>query len=272
MKKAIASRIITNIIAVLVVAIFLAPLYFVIITALKSNTEFLTNSMGLPKTWRFDNFAKAWESAKLGVYALNSLFYTVVCVSCSMILAIFLAFPLARNFFKRGRLIYTAFIAGMFLPSGAIPLWQMIHSVGLYDTRLGYMILMISGGGVTMFFFVSYIKGIPKELDESACIDGCGYIPFIFHILIPIMKPAIASMAVLAAIGVWNEVINSVLFLFNEKYFPITRGLYAFKGQYSIQWGMLCASLIIVACPVLILYMLLQKQIIGGVMAGSVKG
>lgn len=272
MKRKIGSVILVNIFAILVMAVFLIPLYYVFITAFKSNTDFLTNPLGLPKEWLFQNFADAWENAKLGVYALNSIFYTTVCVTLSMIFAVLLAFPLSRRFFKSAGFIYTAFVAGMFLPSGTIPLWRMIYSAGLYDTRLGYMLLMIGGGGVTLFFFVSYIKNLPRDLDEAACIDGCGYFRYVFTVLIPLMKPAIASMVVLSAIGVWNEVINSILFLANENYFPITRGLYAFKGQYSIQWGLLCASLIIVAIPVVALYIALQKQIVDGVLAGGIKG
>jgi raffinose/stachyose/melibiose transport system permease protein len=130
---------------------------------------------------------------------------------------------------------------------------------------------MINGGGVTLMFFVSYIKGLPKELDEASAIDGCGYFRYIFKILTPLMKPAISSMVILTTINVWNEIVNSLIFLSDEKLYPITRGLYVFKGQYSVQWTQLTAALIIVAMPLILLYLLMQRYIIDGVVAGGVK-
>lgn len=255
----------------LLMILFLFPLFFVLNTSLKSQSDFLRDTVGIVQHFNFKNYADAFIQANFSNYMLNSLIYVVVCVSVSIIMAVFLAFPVARNFFKINKLIYTAFLAGMFLPSGIIPLWQLLFKMHLYGTRLGYMLTIISGGGVTLFFFVAYIRSIPKEFDEAASVDGCGYIRYILTILIPLMKPAISSMAVLAAIGVWNEVINSIIFLNDEKLFPVTRGLYIFKGQYSVHWPLLTAALVIVAAPLIVLYIVLQKYIIDGVLAGGVK-
>jgi raffinose/stachyose/melibiose transport system permease protein len=133
------------------------------------------------------------------------------------------------------------------------------------------MLTMIGGGGVTLLFFVAYIKQIPREFDEAASMDGCSYFMYLRRILVPLMKPAIASMAILMSIGVWNEILNSVIFLSEDAYSPITRGLYIFKGLYSVQWNQLAAAMLIVAAPVVLLYIFLQKLIIDGVVAGGVK-
>ena len=258
-------------VVVLLMIVYLAPLFFVFNTSLKSEPDFLKNSVSLVTHLKFQNYADAFMKAKFNVYLLNSLLYVTVCVTVSLLMAVLLAFPLSRGYLRGSKVVYAAFLAGMFLPSGAIPLWQMMLKAGLYNTRLGYMLTMIGGGGVTLFFFVSYIRSIPKELDEAAAIDGCGYLRYIFTILLPLMKPAISSMAVLSAIGVWNEVINSIIYLSNESMYPVTRGLYVFKGQFSVVWTLLTAALIIVAAPLVILYIVLQKYIIDGVVAGGVK-
>jgi len=264
-------RIVISLLGLIVVICFLGPLYFVFNTSLKSNMDFLRNSLSLVQHINWSNYATAWSEAQFGMYTFNSLFYVVVVVAVSMLMAVFLAFPLSRAYVRFSGLVYMAFVAGMFLPSGMIPLWQMIMKVGLYNTRIGYMLTMMGGGGVTLFFFVAYVKNIPKEFDEAAAMDGCGYFHFVFRILIPLMRPAIASMAILCAIGVWNEILNSIIYLSDQNLFPVTRGLYVFQGNYTVQWPLLMAALVIVAAPMVILYVFLQKHIINGVIAGGVK-
>lgn len=255
----------------LILLVFLAPLLIVLNTSLKTETEFIRNTVSITSSFHIQNFATAWTKAKIGFYIVNSLIYVATVDIVSITMAIFLAFPLARRFFKFTGAVYTLFVAGLFLPNGIIPLWQMILKAHLYNTRLGYILTMINVGGVTLMFFVSFIKALPRELDEAASIDGCGYVRYVFKILIPLMKPAISSMVILLSITVWNEIINAIIFLSNDKLFPVTKGLYVFKGEFSVQWTQLTAALIIVALPLIILYMAMQKYIIDGVVSGSLK-
>ncbi len=271
MKVNIWGKVIRYIFVVLIVFAMAYPLFYVINTSLKTNTEFIRDPVGLAPNPTLDSYVKAFEKANLGQYALNSIFYAGFSTIISLLMAIFLAFPIARNNLKLGGFIYTLFMIGMFLPDGTVPRWQMVLNAGLYNTRTGYLITLIGGGGVTLMMFVSYIKSIPRELDEAATMDGCGYLQYVFRVLIPLMKPAIASMAVLGCINVWNEVVNAVIYLSDEKFYPITRGLYVFKGDYSVQWPMLSAALVMVALPMILLYIFLQKYIIDGVVSGGVK-
>lgn len=264
-------KIVLVVAVIITMIIYCYPLLYLISTSLKTKSEFLLDPVGLVQNIRLQNYKEAWIEANLGTSIFNSLFYSTVCTVVSLLMALFLSYPLARNYHKFYSIIYMAFMMGMFLPDGTIPRWQMIFKAGLYNTRLGYMLTMIGGGGVTLLMFVSYVKSIPRDLDEAAVMDGCGYIRFVFKILIPLMKPALVSMAVLQAITVWNDVMNSILYLSNEKLYPITRGLYVFKGVYSINWPLLTAALVIVAIPMIILYVFLQKYIIDGIVAGGVK-
>ncbi|MFT4144007.1 MAG: carbohydrate ABC transporter permease [Mobilitalea sp.] len=265
------AKVIQYFLLLLVLMVFLFPLLIVLNTSFKTEPEFLKNTIDVAKSFEIQNYITAWNKANMGAYIVNSLIYVLVVDTVSISMAVLLAFPLARKSVRYTGLIYMFFVAGLFLPNGTIPLWQMMLKAGLYNTRLGYILTMINGGGVALMFFVSYIKGLPKELDEAAAIDGCGYFRYIFKILTPLMKPAISSMVILTTINIWNEITNSLVFLSDEKLYPITRGLYVFKGQYSVQWTQLTAALIIVALPLILLYLLMQRYIIDGVIAGGVK-
>jgi raffinose/stachyose/melibiose transport system permease protein len=122
-----------------------------------------------------------------------------------------------------------------------------------------------------LLMFYVYIKGIPRDFDEAASIDGCGYFKYMFRIMIPLMKPAIASMTIITAIGIWNDIIRAIIYLSNKKLYPITRGLYVFRGQYQVDMTQQMAALIMVAAPLIIMYAFLQRYIIDGVVAGGIK-
>lgn len=271
-KKKTGRLIIIYIICAILMVIYLAPLFYVFNTSLKTENEFIMDTISLTKSFNFVNYIDAWKQANFSTYIVNSLFYMIVCTSLSLILAILLAFPIARGYLKHGGFIYSLFLAGMFLPDGTIPQFKMLLELGLYNTRLGYMLGFIGGGGVALFMFVAYIKGIPKELDEAASIDGCGYFTYIIKILIPLMKPAIASMSILTALNVWNDIVRSIIYLSDEKLLPMTRGLYAFTGSFNNTYTLQTAAMIIVAIPIIILYIFAQNYIIDGTLAGGVKG
>lgn len=272
MKKSFLVKFIVYFFIAILLVIYLFPLFYVFNTSIKTEPEFIKNTLSIAKSFHFKNYIDAWNQANFGGYILNSLFYMVVCTTLSILLAIFLAFPIARNYLRFGGLIYGFFLAGMFLPDGTIPQFKMFLSLNLYNTRLGYMLGFIGGGGVSLFTFVSYIKGIPRELDEAACIDGCGYFRYVFTILMPLMKPAIASMSILAALGVWNDIVRAIIYLSDEKLMPMTKGLYVFTGNFNTTWTLQTSALVMVAAPLIILYIFLQKYIIDGTLSGGVKG
>ena len=255
----------------LVMFVYVFPLLYVLNASLKTETEYMKDALSLTSSFHFQNYIDAWQKADFSLYILNSLFYTTVCTVVSLILNVFLAFPLARNYLKRGKLIFGWFLCGMFLPSATIPQFVLFLKLHLYNTRIGYMLSMIGAGGITLLLFISFIKSIPKDYDEAVCIDGGGYFSYIFKIVIPLMKPAIASMAILSAINVWNDILNAVIYISNNKLFPITKGLFVFTGSYNVQWTLRISGLVIVALPLLILYVCLQRYIIEGAIASGVK-
>jgi raffinose/stachyose/melibiose transport system permease protein len=255
----------------LVLVLFIFPLSYVFITAFKTEIIFLRDPVGIFFTPTFKNFTNAWVKASFGSYSFNSILYTAVTVVFSLVLALLIAFPIARKYIRFHRALFFFLMLGLFLPDGTIPLFQILLKLGLYNTRLGYIISMMGIGGVPLIFFVSYLGGIPVELDEAAIVDGTGYFTYFFRFVIPLAQPAISSMAILMAIGVWNDITRAIVFISNEKLFPITKGLFVFSGLYSVNWTELTAALVIVAAPLILLYLFLQRYIISGLTASAVK-
>ncbi len=252
------------------VGFFLLPILYIVLVSFRSESGFLAHPFAFPSQLHFANYVAAWKGASIGKYFLNSVIYAVFSPALGVLLAVFLAFPVARGYVKGARILYQVFVYSMFLPGGLIPLFVESQFLHLYDNMIGYIILN-AGAGLAFFFFVGDIKSIPKELDEAAALDGCGYTRYVFQMLIPLMKPALAVMFLLGFIGSWNNLIGPIVFLPNSALWPVTRGLFAFFGEFSTNWPLLCAALMIILAPLAALFLVLQKYLVAGVTGGSLK-
>lgn len=270
-RKFKPGNILVYFVIVLIMLLFLYPLAFAFATSLKPQTLFLKDSISLIFKPSIENYISAWQKATLGRYIFNSIFYTVIGTFLSILLSLLIAYPIARNYVKHADFLYFLMMSAMFLPNGIIPLFQMFLKMGLYNTRTAYTISILSIGGFATMFLTSYIRSIPKDLDEAANIDGCGYFNFFFRVIVPLSKPAISSLSILTAIPIWNEITNSIIFLSDDNKFPISKGLYSFSGLYNVNYPELMAALVMVSIPLIIPYACCQKYIVGGLMAGSVK-
>jgi raffinose/stachyose/melibiose transport system permease protein len=258
-------------ILLLFAAFYVGPLLILVTASLKTLPEFFKNPTGLPNSLDFSNFSDAWQLANFPRFLLNSLIYTSVATALFVVMSIFVAFPIARGYVKGAGALLTLYVVALFLPPALIPQFQLILNLGLYNTRQGYILLFLINP-IGLIILVNYIKSIPKELDESAAVDGCGYVRFVFQILIPLIRPAIATVTVIHAIGIWNELILATVYLTNEDLYPITRGLIVFSGVYGSDWPKLAAAVLMLMAPMLVLYMFLQRFIISGLTSGAVKG
>ena len=270
-RRRIQRKVASYTILLLFTAVYVGPLLILITASLKSLPEFFANPTGLPEGLEFSNFTEAWELANFPRYMFNSLIYTSVATALFVITSIFVAFPIARGYVKGAGALLTLYVVALFLPPALIPQFQLILNLGLFNTRTGYIILFLINP-IGLIILVNYIKSIPRELDESAAVDGCGYFRFVFSILIPLIRPAIATVTVIHAIGIWNELILATVYLTNEDLYPITRGLIVFEGVYGSDWPKLAAAVLMLMVPMLVLYMFLQRYIISGLTAGAVKG
>jgi len=250
---------------------YLWPLIMLISTSLKPLTEYLKDPAGLPTAPTLANFAEAWELANFPRYLLNSAFYTATATAIFIVSSLFVAFPIARDYFKGSNIILTLYVIALFLPPALIPQFQLILNLGLYNTRPGYILLFLINP-IGMIIMVNYIKSIPRELDEAAAVDGAGYLRYVLMIIFPLIRPAVATVTVLHAIGIWNELILPTIYLTNKDYYPITRGMIVFQGVYGNNWPGIAAAVLMLMLPLLVLFMFLQRYIISGLTAGAVKG
>jgi raffinose/stachyose/melibiose transport system permease protein len=251
--------------------VYLAPMLMLVLTALKSPAEFNKDAVAMPGEIRFDNFFEAWDKANFPRYLLNTILYTVASTAIFVVTGVFLAVAIARRFVRGGGLLFTLFLIAIFLPPALIPQFQLILRLGLYNNPLGYILLFVVNP-IGIVILVGYIRTVPVELDEAAALEGCGYFRYVLQIMMPLIKPAIATVAVLHSIGVWNELILATIYLTKEDYYPITRGLIVFNGVYGNNWPLIAAAVLMIALPMVVFFVFMQRYIIGGVTAGSVKG
>lgn len=257
--------------AVIALGIFGLPLAYMVLQSLKTYTGFLRDPTGWPHPFTFGNYGAAWTQGNFAHEMINSLIYAVIPDVVTLVLGVFLAFPISRNYFKHSNALYAFFLFSGFLPGALIPLFAEARLLHLYNSMLGYLVI-IGLGGAGFFFFVGYIKGIPKELDEAAAMDGCSYVRFIFQIVIPQMKPALATFAVFGFVSEWNSLILPLVLLPNPGLWPVTRGLYGFFGSHTQNWPLVAAATVIVAVPIVIVFAFLQRYLVEGVAGGAASG
>ena len=255
-----------------VVALYAFPLLYLVNVSLKTPTGFILDPTGLTKTWHWQNYREAWTRGGFGTALVNSVLYTVVSSVLSTAFSLLLAFPIARGYVRWSRFWYVLFIVALFLPNALIPQFQLILRLGLYDTQLGYILLQSALLGVGPFLIVGYLRSIPKELDEAAAVDGCGYFRFVGTIITPLIIPVLVTTFLLHAIIVWNDIIGPTIYLADQQYYPVTLGLFSFYGQYGNEWATLSAATLIVAFPLILLYLFLQRYFIAGALGGALRG
>lgn len=270
-RRRIVRKVVSYTILLLFAVFYVGPLLILVGASMKTLPEFFKHPTGLPDGLNFDNFSEAWQLASFPKFLINSLIYTTVATFLFVIMSVFVAFPIARGYVKGARALLTLYVVALFLPPALIPQFQLILNLGLYNTRQGYILLFLINP-IGLIILVNYIKSVPKELDESAAVDGCGYIRFVFSILIPLIRPAIATVTVIHAIGIWNELILATVYLTNDDLYPITRGLIVFEGVYGSDWPKLAAAVLMLMFPMMVLFMFLQRYIISGLTSGAVKG
>lgn len=264
-------RIISYVVLGIFALIYLGPLLMLVNTSLKTLPDFMKNATSLPATLSLKNFAEAWTRANFPRYLTNTVIYTVSATAIYIVTAVFVAFPIARGYVKGANFLLTLFVIALFLPVALIPQFQLMLALGLYNNPIGYIMLFLVNP-IGIVILVNYIKTLPKELDEAAAMDGCSYFRFVTTVVFPLIQPAVATVAVLHAIGIWNELILPTIYLTNKNYYPITRGMIVFQGVYGSNWPTLAAAVLIMTLPMVIIFLALQRYIVSGLTQGAVKG
>jgi raffinose/stachyose/melibiose transport system permease protein len=258
--------------AALVVILFLFPVLYAVMIAFETPAHFLTSPM-TPGSPVLRNFGQAWSGADLGTELINTVIYSVSAAALSTVLGLLIAFPIARRLVRRASGVYTTIVIGLFLPFSVIPLFAEARLLGLYDNRIGYIILHVEPGlPLAVLLLTAFISAIPLELDEAAWMEGAGYLRYLTRVVLPLTRPALLIAFLYGLLGVWNDIIGPVVLLANPSLFPVTRGIYAFYGSNESAWTYLAAAIVIVSLPVVALFAVSQRQLIRVRITGSVKG
>ncbi len=270
--RASRTRVLSYVPVALIVLAYALPLVYLVNTALKSTEDFNRDPNGLTTTLEFGNFVTAWQSGNFGAFFLNSVLYTIAAAGLGTLASLFMAFPVSRGYVRHPKLWYAAFVVILFLPNSLITQFQLVLRIGLYDTPLGYILIMAAGVGIGPLLIAGYLKAVPTEFDEAVALDGGGYGRFLWTFVPPLIKPALTTVFILQAINVWNDILLATILLPSRQWSPITLGLFAFKGTYSNDWPLLACATMIVAAPLMLAYVLLQRFFIGGALDGAIKG
>jgi raffinose/stachyose/melibiose transport system permease protein len=256
----------------LLTLIYLIPILFVFFVSLMTSRQFVTGAASLPNPVMWTNYPDAWVKGAFNTYFVNSLIYTFSVVAGTLIIGTLAAFPIARGHVRGGNVFYLLFLSGILLPAGIIPQFFILQQLGLYNTKIGYILLWWSRVALPIFVLTGFIKTIPSELDDAAAIDGCGYLRYIFQIIMPLLRPALSVVGLIVAIRVWNDIIGPVIFLPSNSIKPISAGLLQFFAENTAEQTLIAAAIAITASPLVILYIFTQRYIIAGMTSGALKG
>ena len=254
----------------------LTPVCVCVLTAFKSNEEYsATNVLTLPESFGYlENFKIAMEKASMLRCFANTAIILVVVLTVSVFTGSMLAYVLNRFTFPGRGMIENLFLFASLLPGIAmqVTIYQIMYNLNLINHLYGYMIVLMGTDIISIYIFLQFFENLSTALDESAIIDGCTYFGVFFRILFPLLKPAIMTSLVLKGVSVYNEYYASNLYLTKPELKTISTALYTFTGPYGNQYNYICAGVLITIIPILIFFLVFQKQVYSGMANGAVKG
>lgn len=256
-------------------AITLYPLIITIFCSFKENNEIYGNMFAVPKEWHFSNYVDALFSANMLRAIGNSLFLAICTTILVVVVGLLASYVFARMKYKFLTPCFMLFMLGVMIPihTTIIPISKIAADIGGYD-KFWMLILTYTTFQLpqAIFLMTGYIRGISRELDEAAVIDGCNLWQIIFKIILPISKPIIATVSILAFVFSYSELVFSVILLSSPEKYPVSRSLMYFKGDFSVRMGPVFASIILAVLPLTIIYLLFHEKVQEGMLAGSIKG
>lgn len=258
------------------ILVVLYPLYFVLISSFKGNSEIVLKPWNLPEKIDFFNYVNALSNNNIGRYFFNSLYVTTVSTTAGILLSLGIAFAVTRMRFPQlSRLVYGVLLLSLLIPpvSLLIPLYIMIKDFGLYNTPMALIVPYTAFGiPISVFIIAAFLKSIPRELEEAGIVDGLSVYGLLGRIVLPLTTPTLVTVFILNFMGHWNEYIMANLFLSSQSLRTLPVAVVSFMDKFNMNYGALCASVIISSAPVIAVYAILQRKIIEGVAAGSLKG
>ncbi|WP_342372258.1 carbohydrate ABC transporter permease [Propioniciclava soli] len=250
----------------------LVPLYFAVVTALKTPAELAESGFGLPATWRWDNFATAWTMTDFPSRLVTSAVITVGAVVLTLVTNSMVAYAIERNMHRRWvRLLFYYFIAAMFVPFPIImlPVVRQTAILGI-DNEAGLILLYtVYGLAFNLLLYTSFVRAIPLEIEESAAVDGASRWGIFWRIVFPLLGPMNATVGILTCLWAWNDFLLPLVILTDPGTQTLPLAQYVFQGQFNVNYPVAFASYLMAIAPLVLVYVFAQRWVISGVMRGS---
>jgi multiple sugar transport system permease protein/raffinose/stachyose/melibiose transport system permease protein len=273
--KGITLNLLVHLFLISVAASCLYPLLWMVSSSFKTQETVFNDISLIPRQLNFENYYLAVKEGDFGRYFLNSVFYTVSVVLGIVLISSMAAYAFSRLRFPGKNIIFVIFIAAMMipLPGSFVALFVLLNKLHLRDTPLGYILCMINVGlSMSIFLLKTFFDTIPRELEDAAYLDGCSKIGVWRHVALPLAKPMLAVVVVFNALNVWNEYVLALILFDSKNLMPLQRALMVFRGEFLTNYPLLMAGLTITALPIIIVYLLMQKYIVKGVVSGALFG
>lgn len=250
------------------------PLIWMVYSSLKTNREISRSILSLPKAFRWQHFIEAWVEGNLGRLYINSLVVTGLSVLIIIVFSSLAAYAFARLKFRGRDTLFSVFLIGLLLPSQAviIPLFVLLRDLHLLNTWWSLILPYSSWSlALTIYLLKSFYLTLPQELEDAAYIDGASLFQVFYYVMLPLIRPALVTMIILNLVGLWNELLFSLLFIRDDALRTLPSGLLTFYGYHNVDYRLVFSALSISTIPILIVYFFFQKQVIAGLTVGSIE-
>lgn len=250
------------------------PVFLMVLSSFKTSREIFRSPFALPDSWSLANYVEAWTRGNFSTYFGNSVLVTAASLVLVLLLGSLAAYPLGRYAFRGRTWLTMYFLSGLMLPIklGILPLFFLMRSLGLYDTPLALIaVYAASGLPFTIFVLANFFETLPRELEEAARLDGASEFRIFWQVMLPLVRPALATVAIFNFIPWWNDFFFPLIFIRSDRFKTLPLGLFSFFGEHQNDWALLFAGLTITALPVLVVYLFASRQIIKGLTSGALK-
>jgi ABC-type glycerol-3-phosphate transport system permease component len=263
----------TLLIALLLFAVI--PLLLAWFTAFKTNQEILFNPYGPPIPPRLDNLINAWTQGRFSVYFQNSFIISFVDVIAMLVIAPLAGYAFGRMRFPGQRVLLIIFLIGLTIPVGAIiiPLYLVMRDFGLINTHGAVIVAHVAlAAPIFIFIMRAAFKDLPGELEDAARIDGATEFGIFWHVMLPLVKPALLTVALLEFLWSWNDLLLPLVFLTSDALRTLPVGMLFYRGRFSVDYGLMSAGVLIISLPVIIMFLIFQRSFVKGLTGGALKG
>lgn len=266
-----SSKFVLYLLLILYAALTLFPFVLSLLSSFKDLPELYRSALALPGAWRWENYRIAWVQGNFALYFQNSVYVTVLSILGVLLFGSMVSYVLARHVFPGRDFLSVYFLMGLVIPFrlAVLPVFVLLRSLRLFDTLGGLILVYIAADlSFAVFILTNYFRSIPRELEEAAVIDGAGPFRIYFQIMLPLVRPALATVGIVVFVWVWNDFFLPLVFLQTQQKYTLVLGLFRFFGQHLYEWQYVLAGANITMLPVILLYLLASGQFIEGLTAG----